>query len=115
MPGETRLGRDELWRLYQIAIDEYRYSVQLNGGRMQYYVVLNSGLVAVATGLLSTADSDSVRLLAAGIFFIGFVAAAIGISGIYKSREYYRATVFQKTLCEELLGLNQPIQGISKV
>jgi hypothetical protein len=109
---QKKISRDELWGLYRISIDEYRYCVQLNNRRMEYYVVLNSGLVAVATGLLSSADMVGVKALAGAIFLIGIAAAIVGISAIYRSRDYYHATVLKKTLCEELLGLNIPVQVV---
>lgn len=46
------LSSDLLLSLYKIAVEEYRFEVTLNWDRTAYYLTLNSGLVAVAAGLL---------------------------------------------------------------
>lgn len=76
---------------------------------MQYYAVVNSGFVAVGTGLLTNANTIGATLLTGAVFMVGAVTAMIGIAAIHRGRTYYEATVFKKTLFEELLGLNTPV------
>ncbi len=73
---------DDLLTLYKIAIDEYRFEVKLNWDRTVYYLTLNSGLVAIATGLLKLGSIPVINLLVAAIFFIGLCTALIGWWGI---------------------------------
>jgi len=48
--------RDELFTLYRIAIDEYRFEVKLNTDRMMHYVIFNSAIITVAHGPLKNGD-----------------------------------------------------------
>ncbi|MBO9501193.1 hypothetical protein [Brevundimonas sp. A19_0] len=80
---------------------------------MQYYAVVNSGIIAVATGLLTGADTNGALLLCGALFFIGITMAIIGISAIHRGRDYYQATVFKKTVLEHALDLHQGVPGLS--
>ena len=98
---------DDLLTLYKIAIDEYRFEVKLNWDRTVYYLTLNSGLVAIATGLLKLGSIPVINLLVAAIFFIGLCTALIGWWGIRAGHKYYRRTIAKKTLLEDCLGLTK--------
>ena len=76
------LSTDQLLALYKIAIKEYRFEVRLNWDRTAYYLTLNSGLLAIATGLLKVGGDARVNLVVAGVFFIGLCASVIGIRNI---------------------------------
>jgi hypothetical protein len=102
------LSADQLLALYKIAIEEYRFEVRLNWDRTAYYLTLNSGLLAIATGLLKLGSVPVANLVVAGVFFIGLCTSVIGIKNIKKGHEYYRRTVVKKTLFEEQLGLTRP-------
>lgn len=99
--------RDDLFALYKIAIDEYRFEVRLNWDRTVYYLTLNSGLIAIATGLLKINAAPLVNILVAVVFLIGLCTAIIGIAAIHKGHEYYRRTIIKKTLIEDTLGLTK--------
>jgi hypothetical protein len=100
----------ELLELYKIAIDEYRFEVRLNWDRTTYHLILNSGLISIATGLLKVGSVAIVNLFVAGVFFVGFCASLIGIKAITQGHRYYRRTIVKKTLIEDLLGLTLPNQ-----
>ena len=104
-------SRDDLFTLYKIAIDEYRFEVKLNWDRTAYQLTLNSGLIAIATGLLKIGSAPFVDLLVALVFFIGFCTAIIGISAIRKGHDHYRRTIVKKTLIEDCLGLTKGLEG----
>ncbi len=87
--------RRELLELYRVAIDEYRFEVRLNWDRMQYYVVVNSGIVAVGTSLIAKADTFGVVALSGTMFIIGFVMTIIGIFAIHRGRDYYQQTIYK--------------------
>ena len=84
------LSTEQLLTLYKIALEEYRFQVRLNCDRTAYHLTLNSGLVAIATGLLKFGSASPVNLAVAAVFFIGMCASAIGIKTIRKGHEYYR-------------------------
>ena len=111
MPRAPRTQK-ALIELYRVAIDEYRFEVKLNWDRMQYYAVVNSGIIAVGTSLLRDASSPAVILLSAMMFLVGLIMSVIGIVATHKGREYYQATVLKKTIYEQLLGLNNLVPGM---
>lgn len=80
---------------------------------MQYYAVVNSGIIAVAVGLISDAETKGALLLCGALFFIGLAMAVIGISAIHRGRDYYQATIFKKTVIEHALGLHQVVAGLN--
>jgi hypothetical protein len=105
------LSSDLLLDLYKIAVEEYRFEVRLNWDRTAYYLTLNSGLIAVAAGLLKIGSAPIVNLVVSSVFLIGLLSSLIGIRNIRKGHEYYRRTVVKKTLLEEQIGLNKPVEG----
>jgi hypothetical protein len=105
------LSNQHLLDLYKIAVEEYRFQVKLNWDRTAYHLTLNSGLIAVAVGLLKVGSAPVVNLFVAGVFLIGLLASVIGIQAISKGHRYYRHTVVKKTLLEEQLGLTKPFEG----
>jgi hypothetical protein len=105
------LRPDDLFTLYKIAIDEYRFEVKLNWDRTAFDLTLNSGIIAIATGLLKIGSAPFVDLMVALVFLVGFSTATIGISAIRKGHEYYRRTIVKKTLIEDCLGLTKRLDG----
>jgi len=105
------LPNDLLLDLYKIAVEEYRFEVRLNWDRTAYYLTLNSGLITIAAGLLKIGGAPVVNFVVAGVFSIGLLSSFIGIRNILKGHEYYRRTVVKKTLLEEQIGLNKPVEG----
>jgi hypothetical protein len=97
--------RDELFKLYQVAIDEYRFEVKLNSDRSIHYVVFNSAVLTAATGLLKIGAGPHLNLFVALVFGIGACTAWLGVRSICKGNEYYHRAIYKKTLLEELLGL----------
>lgn len=104
------LSTERLLSLYTIAVDEYRFEVKLNWERSAFYLTLNSGPIAIATGLLKVQGSSLANLFVAGVFFIGLFVSAIGISAVLRGHDYYRNTVVKKTLLEDQLGLTKPCE-----
>jgi hypothetical protein len=105
------LLNERLLDLYKIAVDEYRFQVKLNWDRTAYHLTLNSGLLAIAVGLLKVGSAPVVNFFVAGVFVIGLLASVIGIQTIRKGHRYYRHTVVKKTLLEDQLGLTKPLEG----
>lgn len=46
------LSNQQLFDLYRIALDEYRFQVRLNWDRATYHFSLSSALMAIAAGLV---------------------------------------------------------------
>ena len=67
----TTLSTDQLIELYRIAVDEYRFEVKLNWDRTMYYMVFNSAIISIATGLLKLDNPPIVYLFVGAIFFLG--------------------------------------------
>lgn len=102
-------SRPELFDLYKLAIDEYRFEVRLNWDRSMYYVTFNTGIVAAGAGLLKFGDNGILNLFVAGIFLLGCCSSIMGILAIRKGHLYYRRSVYKKTLIEDVLGLATPV------
>jgi len=95
--------------LYRIAVDEYRFQVRLNWDRTAYLITLNSGLVAVATGLLKIGSATVVDLFVSGVFLVGAFVSLASIKNVLTGHRYYRQTILKKTLLEDQLGLTKPL------
>ena len=104
------LTPQQLLDLYRIAVDEYRFQVKLNWDRTAYLITLNSGLIAVATGLLKVGSAAVVDLFVAGVFLVGAFVSVVSIKNILTGHRYYRRTILKKTLIEDQLGLTKPLE-----
>jgi hypothetical protein len=98
------IDHDDLRDQYRLALDEYRFQVNLNWTRSQYYFALNLGVLVAATSLLAAATRVPHELIAA-IFLLGALLASISIFANYTGHTYYRETRDLKTRLEHDLGL----------
>lgn len=103
------LPTEKLFDLYRLALDEYRFEVKLGWDRTTYFLVLNTGILSVATGLLKRENSRPAQFFISGLFLLGFAISAIGFFSIKRSHEYYRRTIVKKTLIETCLGLTETL------
>lgn len=97
------LDREELREHYGRALDEYRFQVELNWKRSQYFFVLNLGVLVAATGLLS-ASQPRAELVAA-LFAVGAILAGVAAYANHIQHGYYRRTREVKRALEERLEL----------
>lgn len=95
-------SRDELWDLYKIALDEYRFQVNLNWQRLNYYLGLNVALTGGAAGLLL---SDASRPFPVVAFALGAGTAVLAWFTDRVARGYYVAARERKADLETRLGL----------
>jgi hypothetical protein len=91
--------------LYKFALDEYRFQVNLNWNRSQYYIVLNLGILGVATGLLKVADERISASISIGLYIAGVVCCVLSLAAGRVQQGYYLATRNHKRRLEELLDL----------
>ena len=103
------LDHDQLLELYKVAVDEYRFEVKLGWDRAMYYMVFNTAIISVGTGLLKLENPRANQWLVAAIFLVGVCSSFIGRTAVRKGHEYYRRTVVKKTLLEDMLGLTSPV------
>jgi len=95
--------------LYKIALDEYRFEVRLGWDRTTYFLVLNSAILTVATGLLKLDNPSVIYIFIAVLYLFGCCTSMVGSMSITKAHEYYRRTVVKKTLIENCLGLTNSL------
>lgn len=83
--------REELVDLYKIAVDEYRFQVNLNWDRSKYFLAFNTAVIGVGTGLVKIGNTLATPLLV-GIFAVGLAAAALSAIAVNLQHGYYRST-----------------------
>jgi hypothetical protein len=103
--------RRELWQLYEIAIEEYRFQVRLNWDRTKFFFTLNSALVAAAAALIKLGESEISYFYVALLFGTGALTSWMGKKAVQRGHEYYRNTRWKKTVIEDQLGLHKPLDG----
>ena len=91
--------------LYRIALDEYRFQVNLNWQRTQHWFTLNAAIAGAAVALLGLADDRGTYLLVTLVFLAGVFAAAVAIVATRTQHDYYRRTRDKKQRLEEDLRL----------
>ena len=101
------LKAEQLLELYKIAIEEYRFQVKLNNDRLLHLTVFNIAVLSAGAGLLKVGGPRLGNLFVANIFVAGFCTSVIGARAVRTFHQYYRRTVYKKTVYEELLGLTE--------
>lgn len=96
---------DQLMALYKVAVDEYRFQVNLNAQRSRDYFVLNSAIIASAVALLG----QKANLLAGAVFLAGLLVAVLTGFGFHTQHNYYRETRATKRLLETRLGIGETV------
>lgn len=105
-------GREELLELYKLALEDYRFQVQLNWGRSQYFLVLNIGIIGIATGIVQIGRGE-ISILVAGMYLAGFLFCIFSVAALQAQRKYYISARDQKKRFEDELNLNE--QSITPV
>jgi hypothetical protein len=100
--------RQELVDSYKVAVEEYRFQVDLNWKRTQYFLALNVAILGVGTGLVKLQGSDA-RILILGIFIIGCVSAVLSVFAAHTQHMYYRIARDGVQHLEEMLQPPAPI------
>lgn len=106
------LSRAELFDVYRMALEQYRFEVQLNWERTKSYLVFSVAVLGVGTGLISLADSGPLTLLVVLVFGVGAGASLLGFRMIAIGRQYTRATMLKALLAADELGLTRPLRGV---
>src|SRR2546422_11317465 len=111
LPGRTQarpedVERREHFELYKLAIDEYRFQVELNWKRSQYYFVLNAAIIALGANFLRGDKKDD-WIVAAWVFGGGLLIVGLSLLATFTQHEYYRAARDGKTMLETRLHLGE--------
>ena len=97
-------GSEQLQRQYDRALAEYRFQVDLNWRRSEYFFVLNVGVLIAAATMFS---SDQVpQALAGALFLIGALLAILSVFANEAQHGYYRAARDLKSDLEARLELD---------
>jgi len=89
-PADGSGQRAEDIKLYELAVAEYRFQVQLNWDRSKYLLGFNATVIGVGTGLVQVGDEVTRLLL--GIFLVGLVSAALSAIAVSLQHGYYEHT-----------------------
>lgn len=113
MAGKTRASdpdddahkqREEQLALYKLAVEEYRFQVNLNWDRSKYLLAFNTVLIGAATGLIRVGGADG-HLLIGAIFALGLVAAFLSVLAIRVQQGYYKEARRRMTSLGDTLTL----------
>lgn len=99
--------RDRLWQLYGHAIDEYRFQVNLNWQRLQYFLGLNLAILGVGTGVLRLGTDTQAQpdnTLPALVFVAGVVLSLGSWRLARIQHAYYRTARDQMVALGEQVG-----------
>lgn len=86
-------------------MDEYRFQVNLNWSRTQYFIVLNVAILGVATGLLRLDDRQLANGIGIGLYLAGAVCCLMALVAGRVQQSYYRQAKTHKARLEEALEL----------
>jgi hypothetical protein len=81
--------RNAIREQYRLSVEEYRFQVDLNWRRSEYFFVLNIGVLVAATTML--ASQDVPRVLVALVFGLGALLAFLSFLANDTQRGYYHA------------------------
>lgn len=105
-----QLPNELLYKVYDAAVAEYRFNVQLSWDRTKFFLLLNSALIAAGIGFFKISTDKAFLSLLLGCFFlISMFVAAMGLASLRVGKDYYRESIRVKTLVEHQLGLLNPI------
>lgn len=111
-------GRGEKLELYKLAIEDYRFQVQLNQDRSQYFLVLNIGIISVASGIIQLASGPYATLISL-IYIVGFLFSVFSIIALRVQRKFYKSARDQKQRFEDILELQDtsitPVQRGNRI
>ena len=99
------MNSEELQRQYDRVLAEYRFQVDLNWRRSEYFFVLNVGILIAAATLFSSEDVP--RALVALLFVIGALLAGLSVLANEAQHNYYRSARDLKGDLERRLALGE--------
>lgn len=104
--SEIQTPRDVLLKVYDAAIAEYRFNVQLSWDRNKFFLTLISAIIASGVGFIKVASesiSSSIFLLC--FFMVSVFITMYAIDALSTGKKYVREANYKKMLIERELGL----------
>lgn len=102
------MGREDLWKLYDIAIEEYRFQVNLNWQRSQYLLGLNALVISVGAGLVrfgAPPTEENGAPVTVALFVVGLVLTLFSVFAVWRQHTYYRTARDRMLDIGDLLNL----------
>lgn len=95
-----------LWDQYVLAVEEYRFQVDLNWRRSQYSFALCAAVLAASFALLNSAAQVPDHLVALAFVASGSISL-LAMATTRTQATYYRSARATKAVLEERLGLGE--------
>ncbi len=96
--------KDVLWRLYDVALNLYKYVHSDVWVGQKYYTTLNIGIISIAIALLGIPHIlEGPYWVVIILFAIGMITSIFGYFSIRKLREAFLSNIAFKTIVEYLL------------
>lgn len=113
--SELPVDKEKLFELYKMALETDRYELELGWKLVQFFTLLNSGLLTLAFTILGSGQLTS-KYFVTPIFVLGILCSIIAILA---RRRYHRHSLqaeYKRTLIENELGLYTPFsrEGYAK-
>ena len=99
------VGEEGLREQYRLSVEEYRFQVDLNWRRSEYFFVLNIGVLVAGATLLASAQVP--RALVGLVFSLGALLALLSIFANQTQHGYYRGARDLEKDIEGRLGLGR--------
>lgn len=100
------LEKQELLKLYELSVQEYRFQVQLNWDRSKHMLVIDGVLLGAAATLYKLQPGQTPPPIVGVIFLLAAIVSALGFFGVRRGHSYYRETRGLKEKFEARLGLD---------
>ena len=108
------LSDEILLKVYDSAIAEYRFNVQLSWDRNKFFLTLISAIIASGVGFIKVAEESALAAaFLCTLFMISIGIALFAIETLWSGKRYIREANYKKTLIERELGLLEIINGFS--
>ena len=111
--GEKDENREELLKLYELALQEYRFQVLLNWDRLKHAFVIDGVLVGAAAAIWKLGNGTDPPIVVAWILALASANSVFGVLGSRTGHSYYRETRKVKTTIEQKLGLPESGMALS--
>lgn len=110
------IPKDILLKVYDSAVAEYRFNVQLAWDRNKFFLTLISAIIAAGVGFIKVASES--KAASVFLFFLFGVSIAItmyAIEALSTGKKYIREANYKKMLIERELGLLNIIPNFSSL
>jgi len=110
---DTVEGRQDLLKHYDLTLQEYRFQVLLNWGRLKHTFVTDGVLVGAAAGIWKIGNAADPPAAVGWILALAAVNSILGLLGSRSGHAYYRETRTVKNAIERKLGLPEMGMALS--